>query len=407
MVAAPVLDPSPFREGAERRFLLHDVPWWTYVALRDALDETGVRMTFLEGELELMSPSDLHEESKKLLARLVETWADETGTDLRGFGSTTFRREAAERGLEPDECYTLGPKAKDGVPHVAIEVVVASPLLDKLAVYAGLGVSEVWTWRVDAKRVVVHRLVDGRYEEAERSGVVPALDLALLARFVRPGESHTALAKAYREALRAGSLPLVRRLQRDVLLALLVRVGELREPDDVTETARFEREEAPRLLLDDLPRDHDAARRAELIALREIRPLLAVLPEHLRDLALLRRAKLAVPLEHPEIVVRRHDHAGDLLARPEHDDVRRRKRARGAHVGDARERREGGEEGREDDDRRDATHGASVADRLHCRSTFQLPSCARAISASRVTIPRATSSRTCFSSFTRSCGLPP
>jgi hypothetical protein len=31
--------------------------------------------------------------------------------------------------------------------------------------------------------------------------IVPDLDLALLATFVKPGESHTALAKAYRAAL--------------------------------------------------------------------------------------------------------------------------------------------------------------------------------------------------------------
>src|SRR5438105_11349888 len=51
------------RDHGERRFVLYDVPWWTYVALRDAMDERhpGLKMTYLEGALELMSPSDLHE----------------------------------------------------------------------------------------------------------------------------------------------------------------------------------------------------------------------------------------------------------------------------------------------------------------------------------------------------------
>ena len=185
----------------ERRFLLHDVPWWTYVALRDALDDTGVRMTYLEGALELMSPSDLHEEAKSILGRLLEIWAEALDVDLRAFGSTTFRREAKQRGLEPDECYTLGPKAKDGVPHVAIEVVVENPLLDKLAVYAGLGVREVWLWAENERTIRVHALVGETYESRERSALLPTLDLELLARFVRPGESHTALARAYRAAI--------------------------------------------------------------------------------------------------------------------------------------------------------------------------------------------------------------
>ena len=48
---------APLAEQAERRFVVHDVPWWMYVALRDELDETGVRMTYLKGPLEPMSPS--------------------------------------------------------------------------------------------------------------------------------------------------------------------------------------------------------------------------------------------------------------------------------------------------------------------------------------------------------------
>jgi Uma2 family endonuclease len=186
---------------AEHRFLLHDVPWWTYVAMRDALDETGIRMTYLQGALELMSPSDLHEEAKSLIARFVEAWAEQKDVDLRAFGSTTFRREAKQQGLEPDECYTLGAKEPDGVPHLAIEVVIGSPLLDKLSVYAGLGVAEVWIWRVPAGKIEVNRLVEGRYERRERSELLPGIDLAVLARFVRPGESHTALVKGYRGAI--------------------------------------------------------------------------------------------------------------------------------------------------------------------------------------------------------------
>ena len=186
----------------EHRFLLEGVPWWAYVALRDTLDDTGIRMTYLEGSLELMSPSETHEEEKKLLARLLEVWADEMDMDLRGFGSTTYRREAQRRGLEPDECYALGPKDKDVAPQVAIEVVVSRTLIDKLDVCAGLGVAEVWIWHSATRSIAVHRLAGGRYEESDRSALVPDLDLALLASFVRPGESHTALAKAYRAALR-------------------------------------------------------------------------------------------------------------------------------------------------------------------------------------------------------------
>jgi Uma2 family endonuclease len=201
MVAALSLAPESRLE--EARFVLRGVPWWTYVALRDALDDhAGLKLTYLEGTLELMSPSRLHEDVKKIIARLVEAWAVERRVDLRGFGSTTFRREARQRGLEPDECYKLGKLEEDGVPDIAIEVVLSSGPVDKMAVYAGLGVVEVWVWQPSASAIAVNRLVAGAYQLRERSEVLPALDLAELAKFVRPGESQTELVIAYQTALR-------------------------------------------------------------------------------------------------------------------------------------------------------------------------------------------------------------
>lgn len=191
-------------EEAERRFVLHDVPWSAYVALRDALDDrSGLKMTYLRGALELMSPSLLHEDAKKIIARLVEVWAMERDVDLRGFGGATFRKEARQRGLEPDECYKLGKLDDDGVPDIAIEVIITSSLVDKMAVYAGLDVPEVWEWRPGTQTIVVHRLVADRYERRARSEILPELDLVELSRFVQPGESQTRLAKQYQAALRS------------------------------------------------------------------------------------------------------------------------------------------------------------------------------------------------------------
>jgi Uma2 family endonuclease len=200
MVAALPYHPA---DDEERRFVLHGVPWATYVALRDALDDqSGLKMTYLRGALELMSPSVLHEDAKKTIARLVEVWAMERDIDLRGFGGATFRHEAKQRGLEPDECYKLGKLDDDGVPDIAIEVIVTAGLVDKMAAYAGLSVPEVWEWRPSTRTIIVHRLAGEHYERREHSEVLPALDLAELSRFVQPGENQTRLAKQYQAALR-------------------------------------------------------------------------------------------------------------------------------------------------------------------------------------------------------------
>ncbi len=114
MVAAtplfPLHVPSPVEE---QRILLTNVPWSTYVVLRDSVDSPGVRMTYLKGRLELMSPSRGHEIDETQIARLLELFCLERDIPLFGYGSTTFRKEEKERGLEPDECYCRGGEGQD------------------------------------------------------------------------------------------------------------------------------------------------------------------------------------------------------------------------------------------------------------------------------------------------------
>lgn len=198
MVAAASLFPVQAASVTEeRRILLSNVPWSTYVVLRDSLDSSGVRMTYLKGALEIMSPSRGHEVDKTQIARLLELFCLERDIPLYGYGSTTFRREEKERGLEADECYC---RDRDGeVPDIALEVIVTNPLLDKLEVYRGLGVREVWVFKDGAFDVLVLR--GDQYERAATSGVFPEVDLATIARHAANPDQHAAL-RAFRDELR-------------------------------------------------------------------------------------------------------------------------------------------------------------------------------------------------------------
>lgn len=196
--AAPLDTPAQAPAPAEQRMLIHGVRWRDYVILREALDTPGLRMTYCEGALELMSPSLTHELNKTTIARLVELYAVLRDLPLIGYGSTTFRREARERGAEPDECYCVGRRLREGeFPDIVLEVIHTSPLLDKLEVYRGLDVAEVWLFRDGAFEI--HRLEGERYERAERSRFLPELDFGLVARLAsRPDQD-----EALRELRRA------------------------------------------------------------------------------------------------------------------------------------------------------------------------------------------------------------
>lgn len=197
MVAAPQLFPTHVRAPSEeQRVLLMNVPWSTYVVMRDSLDSSGVRMTYLGGMLEIMSPSKEHEVSKKQIARLLELFCLERDISLYGFGSTTFRKEELARGLEPDECYSRGRDTD--VPDVAIEVVVSRGSIDKLEVYRGLGVRELWVHEAGAFRVLALRA--SGYELAPKSEIFPEVDLPRIAHYAAMSDQHAAL-RAFRAEL--------------------------------------------------------------------------------------------------------------------------------------------------------------------------------------------------------------
>ncbi|HEU4408933.1 MAG TPA: Uma2 family endonuclease [Polyangiaceae bacterium] len=132
--ARPDAGPALDERDRDQRVILYDVPWAQYESLLVVRGEkAGVRMTYLRGALELMSPAIDHEAIKKLVARLLEAYAEEAGLPLNGYGSWPLTSEPDESGLEPDECYILGPREKSR-PDLAIEIAYSRGGLNKLEV---------------------------------------------------------------------------------------------------------------------------------------------------------------------------------------------------------------------------------------------------------------------------------
>ena len=138
------------------------------------------RIAFLDGVVELMSPSRPHESLKSRIGRLVEVWCLEKGVEFSAAGAWTLRNKRQRRGIEADECYVFGTEPRPRRPHLAIEVVWTSGRMNKLEICRPIGVSEVWVWRNE--RVSVHVLRRGVYENAPASEVLEGIDLDVLVR---------------------------------------------------------------------------------------------------------------------------------------------------------------------------------------------------------------------------------
>jgi Uma2 family endonuclease len=180
--------PVQQRRDEDQRVILHRVSWEHFELLLGIRgDDPAVRVTYLGGELELMSPSRDHEWEKTVIARLIEAYAVERHIVLEGFGSWTLREAPRAAGAEPDECYILGHEPKDR-PDLVLEVVRTSGGIDKLEVYSRLRVAEVWFWREG--RISVHLLGPDGYRTSARSAAFPDLDMERFASFVhRPTQT--------------------------------------------------------------------------------------------------------------------------------------------------------------------------------------------------------------------------
>ena len=170
---------------ADNRTLLTGIRWQTYEELLlDLAENPSKRLTYDQGLLEIMTPLPEHEASKRLLGRLVESTTEELGLEIYSLGSTTWRREDLQKGLEPDECYYITQEAQvrgktkfdlysDPAPDLAIEIDLTSSSLNRLGIYAALGVREIW--RYDGQDLKIYVLVEGDYQQQERSSILPVL----------------------------------------------------------------------------------------------------------------------------------------------------------------------------------------------------------------------------------------
>jgi Uma2 family endonuclease len=183
-----LLDPATLKPTEEQRIIIDGITWQEYLNLANMFVDTFPRLTYLEGKLEIiMTTSPEHERFKKIIARLLEAYAEERDIELNGYGNATFRREAAARGAEPDECYCLGELRE--VPDIAIEIALTSGGIDKLEVYQGLGVREVWFWQNSQLSFQILQLETGTYRQSDRSLLLPDLDPILLVSYLTSSPS--------------------------------------------------------------------------------------------------------------------------------------------------------------------------------------------------------------------------
>ncbi|BDI16697.1 hypothetical protein ANSO36C_24990 [Nostoc cf. commune SO-36] len=184
---------------AEQRTVLHNVSWETFEALlRDTGEDRGSRFAYDCGVLEIMTPLFEHENPKIQFDRLIFALAVGLETKIRSAGSTTLKRKTITKGIEPDTCYYIQNEPAirgkqeldlktDPAPDLAVEIDITSSSVNKLNIYAALGVAELW--RYDGEVLKFYQLIESEYIEIKLSIAFPLISVIDMNRFIQQSKT--------------------------------------------------------------------------------------------------------------------------------------------------------------------------------------------------------------------------
>ena len=163
---------------AEQRVIFHNISWQAYEQILAALSQSrSARLIYDQGTLEITMPLEEHESATRLIELFIRILVVEIGLKIKTMGSTTLNRPDLKRSAEPDNCYYIQNQSKvagkkvnlneDPPPDLIVEVDITHSDINKLNLYASMGVPEFW--RYNGQILRIYQLQNEQYIEVENS----------------------------------------------------------------------------------------------------------------------------------------------------------------------------------------------------------------------------------------------
>ncbi|MBD2482779.1 Uma2 family endonuclease [Planktothrix sp. FACHB-1365] len=164
---------------------LNHITWQEFETILEELGEhRSSRIAYANETLEIRTPLPEHESSKELVSDLIKALLEELDIEFFPLGSTTFKNQLMQQGIEPDNCFYIQHEALvrtkkrldltvDPPPDLALEIDITSRTHPQI--YAALGVPELW--RFENRILKIYILQNGDYQETQYSPTFPNLPL--------------------------------------------------------------------------------------------------------------------------------------------------------------------------------------------------------------------------------------
>lgn len=155
---------------------------WADYEKFNSLEYPGFRVSYLNGVITLVSPSQNHEVIAEVINYLVVAFCREINLLYYPMRSTRLTNKPLA-GKEPDVSFSF--ENKKSIPDLAIEVIFSSGSIDDLKKYRSIGVPEVWFWQDN--HLTFYQLRANNYVRVDRSTFLTSLAANDLAGFVNRG----------------------------------------------------------------------------------------------------------------------------------------------------------------------------------------------------------------------------
>ncbi|MCW9681751.1 MAG: Uma2 family endonuclease [Dolichospermum sp.] len=194
----------------ETRVLLENITWQTFkTMLAEMGSERANKISYRQGNIEVMTPLKPHESSNRLIEVFVGVLCEELGLEVNRVGSLTLTRDDLEYGAEPDSSYYIQNEllvrekenidlAFDPPPDLVLEVEYSRPKIDKFKLYAAMGIPEFWRYNGTTLRVYI--LANGQYSETQTSPTFAVIPIKEIPRFIEESKKigQIAVTRAFR-----------------------------------------------------------------------------------------------------------------------------------------------------------------------------------------------------------------
>lgn len=186
-------------ERLDGPILIDGLTWREFKATEQLLERPGIRLSFLDGVLEIRRmPGRRHETLKGRIGALLEAYLEYAEIDFIPTESLTLESESGLVKREADKSYELGANRER--PDLAIEIVVTSGGINKLEAYKRLQIPEVWFW--EKGKLSLYALRPDKYEQISQSKVLPGLDIALLTKCINL-TNHTQALREFKQSIQS------------------------------------------------------------------------------------------------------------------------------------------------------------------------------------------------------------